>query len=95
VDSETHKTSLAAGSGKDIDLGNWATERYVISETGVDEEAREKTDASRTDEGKTKELLPFRRLQQRKMNTHSRCSPLSEQKPRVHIFLRRPAVGII
>jgi uncharacterized protein len=27
---------------KDIDLGNWATERYVISEPAFDEEALEK-----------------------------------------------------
>lgn len=27
---------------KDVDLGNWATERYVISEPAFDEEALEK-----------------------------------------------------
>ena len=43
VNSETHKEfPFCSERCKEIDLGNWATERYVISESAFDEEALEK-----------------------------------------------------
>jgi uncharacterized protein len=43
VDSEVNKEfPFCSERCKDIDLGNWATERYVISEPAFDEEALEK-----------------------------------------------------
>jgi endogenous inhibitor of DNA gyrase (YacG/DUF329 family) len=43
VDSETNaEFPFCSERCKDIDLGNWATERYVISEPAFDEEALEK-----------------------------------------------------
>ena len=43
VDSEVNKEfPFCSERCKDIDLGNWATERYVISEPSFDEEALEK-----------------------------------------------------
>jgi uncharacterized protein len=43
VDSEANKEfPFCSERCKDIDLGNWATERYVISEPAFDEEALEK-----------------------------------------------------
>jgi endogenous inhibitor of DNA gyrase (YacG/DUF329 family) len=43
VTSETHKEfPFCSERCKEIDLGNWATERYVISEPAFDEEALEK-----------------------------------------------------
>jgi uncharacterized protein len=43
VDSELNKEfPFCSERCKDIDLGNWATERYVISEPAFDEEALEK-----------------------------------------------------
>jgi uncharacterized protein len=43
VDSEVNEEfPFCSERCKDIDLGNWATERYVISEPAFDEEALEK-----------------------------------------------------
>jgi endogenous inhibitor of DNA gyrase (YacG/DUF329 family) len=43
VNSETNKEfPFCSERCKEIDLGNWATERYVISEAAFDEEALEK-----------------------------------------------------
>ena len=43
VNSEAHKEfPFCSERCKEIDLGNWATERYVISEPAFDEEALEK-----------------------------------------------------
>ena len=43
VTSETHQEfPFCSERCKEIDLGNWATERYVISEPAFDEEALEK-----------------------------------------------------
>jgi uncharacterized protein len=43
VDSEVNKEfPFCSERCKDTDLGNWATERYVISEPAFDEEALEK-----------------------------------------------------
>jgi endogenous inhibitor of DNA gyrase (YacG/DUF329 family) len=43
VDSELNKEfPFCSERCKEIDLGNWATERYVISEPAFDEEALEK-----------------------------------------------------
>jgi endogenous inhibitor of DNA gyrase (YacG/DUF329 family) len=43
VDSEGNKEfPFCSERCKEIDLGNWATERYVISEPAFDEEALEK-----------------------------------------------------
>jgi endogenous inhibitor of DNA gyrase (YacG/DUF329 family) len=43
VDSETNvEFPFCSERCEEIDLGNWATERYVISEPAFDEEALEK-----------------------------------------------------
>jgi endogenous inhibitor of DNA gyrase (YacG/DUF329 family) len=54
VDSEVNKEfPFCSDRCKDIDLGNWATERYVISEPAFDEEALEKLMLLEPDEENT------------------------------------------
>ena len=54
ADSEVNKDfPFCSERCKDIDLGNWATERYVISEPAFDEEALEKLMLLEPDEENT------------------------------------------
>jgi endogenous inhibitor of DNA gyrase (YacG/DUF329 family) len=51
VNSETHEEfPFCSDRCREIDLGNWATERYVISEPAFDEEALEKLMLEEPDE---------------------------------------------
>ena len=63
TDSEVNKEfPFCSERCKHLDLGNWATERYVISEPAFDEEALEKINVAEPDEEKRKRSFRFRRF---------------------------------
>ncbi len=50
TDSQTHPDfPFCSGRCRLLDLGNWASERYVVSEPVIDEPAPEKPDPNETE----------------------------------------------